>query len=275
MKINFKYSYILDLVYHIFAHIKVDNASDLYDIVYINTDLVKLLHDMEKYYNSHFHRLMIIQFILNNSDSINEVSNILLTHPQFTNADIQYFIVPFINILRIEDRSYRRYWDKVDNENLLDKARIETEISEKFSELEWLFNKYEKEINIYLSYSITRNGRGILSAYKYQAVTPYPLHLSDSFDINHCFYMAFHEITHQITDSLVNSHINMNDGSHDLSEKIAVLADYYWLNDKPAYLKWISQLFGFNEIITTEQFEKIFKAPEAINDKILQECINK
>ena len=270
MRINFKYSYILDLVYHIFAHIKVNNASDLYDENYINPALFSQLSEISDYYNVNFNRLAPIQFILTHAETVDDVSDVLLNNTQFTDNDKQFFIIPFINILRSEDESYSAYWNEINNKN-----QFEAEISEKFSELKWLFEKYNKDIDIYLSYSITKNGRGIYSPNKYQAVVPYPFHVNPRYDVNHCFYIAFHEITHQITDNMIRSDINMDDGSHDLSEKIVILADYYWLNDKTAYLRWISELFGCDEILTAEKFAEIFKVPKDINDKILQECINK
>jgi hypothetical protein len=251
MTVNFKYSYILDLVFHVFAHIKVNNASDLYDGSYeFDTDLTR-------YYNENFNRLAIIQFMLTDAKTIDDVADILLN--KFNEYDKQFFILPFIAILRREDKTYRAQWDRIKPD-----TTIETAIAKKFNEF-----AFDKDINIYLSHSLTRYGRGIYSPDKYQAVVPF------SYDTEHCFYMALHEITHQITDKLLNSDINMDDGSHDLSESVAIMADYHWLNDKESYLRWISKIIGSDVILTADMFENIFKIPKIINDKILRECINK
>lgn len=229
MKINFKYSYVSDIIYHIFAHMKVRNASDLFDESYIemmnSQYLIAETESIAKYYNEFYNRLMPIQFILiDNFESILNLS--------FNENDKKYFISPFMEILRREDKSYREYWN-----NIAKSDEYQTEIAAKFEEVVW---RFDKDIDIYLSFSITKNGRGILSPHKYQAIVPYPFHGNPRYDINHCFYMALHELTHQITDKTLN--MNMDDGSHNLSERLVIETNYEWLNDKESYLKWLNGL---------------------------------
>lgn len=266
MKIYFKYSYIFDIIYHVFAHMKVNNASDLYDESYIekiaSDHLANDMNKLSEYYNTNFNRLMIIQFILTKANTIDDVESILLSNNRFTKDDRQSFIIPFINILRNEDKTYNIYWN-----NIVKNDRYEIEIASKFNEV---IHRFNKDIDIYLSFGITKNGRGILSLDKYQAVVPYPFHVNNKYDINHCFYMAFHELTHQITDSMIGTIINMDDGSHDLSERIVMRADYYWLKDKESYLKWLARLSGSDTLLTVDMFEKIWYLPNDIIEKLIR-----
>lgn len=271
MKIKYKYSYIIDIIYHIFAHIKVCSASNLYDEDYIKMMSTNHLDDeMNKislYYNENFNRLASIQFILTDATTINDVENILLSFNMFTEDDKTFFILPFLDILNNVDKSYSDYWNEINN--TVEKTIVETGITERFNELTWLFDKYNKDIEIYLSYSINKNGRGIYSPNKFQAVVPYPYHVNPKYDIDHSFYMAFHEITHQITDNMIGTIINMDDGSHDLSENIVIRVDYYWLKNKKAYLKWIAKLIDSDELLSVDMFENIFKLPNEIVEKLL------
>jgi hypothetical protein len=96
------------------------------------------------------------------------------------------------------------------------------------------------------------------------------------------FIQLLHEYTHNITDSLLNN-INMKDGSHNLSEYLVILTDYYLIKsiDKsfiPIYFEWIKD--GRNEDLNESKFLSMFNVHEnlrtemkrIIND-ILDSCI--
>ena len=69
MIIEFKYSVVQDLMYHILAHMKVDNASNLYSETYIdNVNKIKngrynsitdAVSPLSNYYNENFERLVV------------------------------------------------------------------------------------------------------------------------------------------------------------------------------------------------------------------------
>ena len=73
MKIEFMYSPAYDLMYHILAHMEINNASNLYSEEYINqinqakagqfADLTAELAPLTAYYNENFDRLAMINFL--------------------------------------------------------------------------------------------------------------------------------------------------------------------------------------------------------------------
>ena len=97
MMIHFQYSAICDLVYHILAHMKVENASDLYSEDYINliskskneteSLLCKEVEKITEYYNDNFERLGIINFLPCYCSALEELQNALLTYNDFTDED--------------------------------------------------------------------------------------------------------------------------------------------------------------------------------------------
>ncbi len=70
MNIEYFYKPHIDLIYHILAHIKVNNASDLYSSTYVKK-MAKLQRNatlvvpdkLIEYYNQNFDKLGIINFI--------------------------------------------------------------------------------------------------------------------------------------------------------------------------------------------------------------------
>lgn len=272
MEIKIYYSKIMDLIYHVFAYLKIDNASDLYDINYIDDidkikksigfeyNIINQLDNVAEYYNKNFNKLCIIQFLPVGMFTLDEYINTLLDYKFFNSSDHDNFITPFIEILRNEYEFYSIHWDTLHHS-----IKVENQIINKFNQLDWLI---DRDVDLYLSFSITKNGRGFYSDTKYIAAVPYPCYLNIKYDINHCYHMAFHEITHQITDRLISQDINMQDGSHDLSENIVIIADYYWLSDKTAYLNWLTSLMNKTETITETQLFDIFKIPAEIDTKL-------
>ena len=73
MIIEFKYSVIQDLMYHILAHMKVENASNLYSEAYIDNvnkikngrydSITEVVSHLSNYYNENFERLGVINFL--------------------------------------------------------------------------------------------------------------------------------------------------------------------------------------------------------------------
>lgn len=67
----------------------------------------------------------------------------------------------------------------------------------------------------------------------------------------------------------------MSDGTHDLSENLVVLFDYYLIKDLNkadirAYFDWLAQNSGNQDVSISElEFLSVFKIPDTLNDDLL------
>jgi len=234
MYINFNYLKHFDLVFHVLAYLKVDNASNLYSEEYIKKtaiekqyfkyDIIPRINLLQDYYNNNFERLLLINFLPFYSKDFNELKNIYRTCNSFTKDDIKYFIDPFIEILENESVFYFDYWEKMHKDNKYIKNTVEENFKNRFKKYKCIFDYYKKKPSVVFSYSITNNGRGFGMDKLFSAVIRFP---KDDEEINYSFIQLLHEYTHQFTDNLLGANINMKDGSHNLSEKIVILTDYY------------------------------------------------
>ena len=102
MELQISYSKQADLVFHVLAHMRVNNASNLHCEEYIETmstkrgdfdfDLVSHLREIEDYYNNNFGRLAMINFYPLVSQDFDDLKNRLLNHQGFSPDDMTYFI---------------------------------------------------------------------------------------------------------------------------------------------------------------------------------------
>lgn len=271
MRISFKYSLISDLVFHVLASMHVNNASNLYSRKYIESFIPSiesgLLHKVSKienYYNDNFERLCMINFLPIYCNNLESLSGALLSYDRFSDEDIQKFIKPFISILEDEFEKYTNFWESKNQKLSAQKSECEKYISERLNDYKNIFDYFGKNADVYFSLSLTCNGRGVYSADSFSAIVPYPLMQKERAD---CFFQLFHEYTHQFTDKLLNTNINMTDGSHDLSEKLVILADYFIFkrtNEEIAntYLSWIAKNSGIeNDKIDESIFLNVFNVP--------------
>ena len=118
-----------------------------------------------------------------------------------------------------------------------------------------------------MSYSIIKNGRGFYINDYFSAAVPFP---ETENDFQSVFFMLLHEYTHQFTDNLLNN-INFDDGSHNLSENIVILADYYLIKETdksliPNYIK----MFSGNMTGSEENFLSYFKVEKTLEMNIIK-----
>jgi hypothetical protein len=286
-----KFSKAFDLVFHALAHMKVDNASNLYHSDYaVNMfkqkqaagfayDISFALSEISHYYNANFERLGVINFLPFYFTDFEEMKNCFIQYNGFTQEDADNFIKPFISILDMESDFFFPWWDKQDSENEARKTALANRINTNFEPFAPIFAYYQKAPQIYLSYTLTANGRGFGGFPEYfTALAPFP---KTDAETDFVFFTLLHEITHQFTDSLVNSNINMQDGSHDLSEKMVVLADYYLLETLcPAgldtYLKWIQFISQNKKLLDAKSFFSLFSIGDeekaAIQEVVAKIC---
>ncbi|NLC68809.1 MAG: hypothetical protein GX754_08560 [Clostridiaceae bacterium] len=283
MEVKFKYSKYIDLVFHVLAHMHVNNASDLFSQKYIGTiqkekhpgdvDLPTEIRPLEQYYNNNFERLGMINFLPFYSDSLNELKQILFNYNGFNKDDINEFVTPFIDLLEREATFYYEYWEK-QHKTLHDRINVvESQMERLLKNYKCIFDYYKKSALVYFSISITRNGRGFSGIKNYfSAVIPFP---TKQQEFVNSFFTLLHEYTHQFTDRLLNTNISMQDGSHNMSENIVMLFDYHLIKavnstHKEAYINRLAKLSGNDGVKITETgILKIFDVPREINNNIL------
>ena len=274
MRIEFKYSQILDLVFHVLAFMQVDNDSNLYSKEYIDSfpfsvesGLIDKVSKIENYYNDNFDRLCMINFLPIYCNDLESLSSVLLSYDRFIGEDINNFVMPFIAILKDEHQQYADFW-KIKIQNLSNEKNVlEKYIYDCLNDYRNIFDYYGKNAEVYFSVSLTCNGRGIYSDSSFSAIVPYPSTQEERKD---CFFQLFHEYTHQFTDKLLNANISMTNGLHELSENLVILADYFIFKrtDKEAanaYLHWIIRNLGKeNDTMDETKFLNEFHVPKEL-----------
>lgn len=281
MMIHFQYSVICDLVYHILAHMKVENASNLYSEDYINliskskneteSLLCKEVEKITEYYNDNFERLGIINFLPCYCFALEELQNALLTYNDFTDEDKDRFIVPLCNIIENEIHFYEGYWLNVFSETKADRTYLEGWMKARFLKYEPLFLYFKKQADIGFSYSLSCNGRGYYQKNSFNAIVPFE---TDQNKYNNTFYQLLHEFTHQFTDRLVATNIKMKDGTHTVSENTAILFNYYLIRtlypeDLVSYCKWIKATSNRN-CFDENSIVHCFPVDNCINESLLK-----
>ncbi len=285
MNIDFIYQKHIDLVFHILAHIKVNNSSDLFSKPYIEKmrlaiqdDKISLPQSAVNYYNQNFNRLGIMNFLPFFTQNMEELIQLLRDYNRFNENDKVFFVYPFVDVLTRHSTKYFEFWDKQFHKEKANRLLIEETLRNKINQYSFLFDYYKKSAKAWLSFSITKNGRGIGISDCFSVAVPYPLDIDK---LDNTFFMLLHEFTHQFTDIIINADINMDDGSHDLSETIVMLTDYYLIknickSDVTPYLSWLAPK-GDETYIDEDLFLKIFKVSEPIQqgiNKIVEQLLN-
>jgi len=280
MIIEFKYSMVYDLMYHILAHLKVENASNLYSKKYIEeiisnkvTEAVNIeekLSYLSKYYNENFDRLGIINFLPFYCSSVKELIAVIENYNGFTVTDKEQFIFPLKQIINDECGFYEDYWKKQYDGTSMLRNEFELHIKNEFNQYKVIFSHFKKSAVVGISYSLTNNGRGFGDPSVFQAVVPF---VYDEKSYKYSFFQILHEYTHQFTNAMLDGEIRMDDGTHALSEKVVILFDYYLVKalnsqDLNSYLEWIEMTLniGFRD---ENEFLSAFQIKNNINEKLL------
>ena len=281
MKIEFKYSVVQDLMYHILAHMKVENASNLYSEAYIDTvneikndrydSIAETVSHLSNYYNKNFERLGVINFLPFVCPSVQDLIGATENYYGFTETDKKEFIFPLIQLLKNELEFYEDYWNKQYDTTSICRKAFELWIKSEMSKYGALFSYFNKFAVVGMSYSLTNNGRGYGDTSSFNAVVPFAF---DESEYKNIFYQILHEYTHQFTDKLLGESIRMDDGTHDISEKAVILFDYYLIKklsikDTDSYLKWIGSLANIDNC-DEKLFLSVFIINDAINEKLLE-----
>ena len=272
MKVEFIYPRYYDLVLHVLAHFKVNNASDLYDEGYI----AKMseargrenpaIYALQDYYNENYERLMLINFLPYYCNSYEEMKQNFLSCKRFTAEDLRLFIKPFIEVLDNESAFFFDYWDA--EHAKLSKPEVEKYFAAALEKFSCLVEYFNKPCRVLFSLVITKNGRGFYSDTHFAALVKFP---QDQALRENTFFQLLHEYTHSFTDELLQRSINMHDGSHNLSEEVVLYADFLLIKavDKgllPAYFEWVGQWYG--DGLNEQDFAGMFGFDEKLNAEI-------
>ena len=279
---NIEYIYLkhYDLIFHVMAYLKVDNASNLYDEKYIAKmavektgfayDLTPAVSVLQEYYNENFERLMWINFLPYYCDDYDDMKVNFLNSHYFTQDDLQMFIKPFIEVLDNESEFFFEYWNKLHDMNNVSRHSTEDYFQKELAKYSCVFDYFRKPCKIIFSYTITQNGRGLYSDSHFVACIRYP---ESNTVYNFSFILLLHEYTHAFTDGLLNKNINMNDGSHGLSEKLAIVADYFLIKSIdesfiPVYVELVTN--GDHKNINDEIFLSMFNIDEYLQAELME-----
>ena len=280
MQIEFIYPKHYDLIFHVLAYFKVNNASDLYDESYIAKmaeekqgflyDIQPVARALQGYYNENFERLMLINFLPYYSNDYDDMKNNFLECDHFTQDDLQLFIKPFIEMLDNESEFFFSYWDTLSEKYALTKESTENYFVEKIKKYPCIFDYFQKSCKVLFSFIITQNGRGFYSDTHFAALIRFPEKEAD-FDFS--FMQLLHEYTHQFTDGLLNKNINMEDGSHNLSENVVIVADYFLIksmdaNLVPKYFDWVGSHCG--EKLDEGKLLSLFNFDEGLRAELMK-----
>ena len=283
MKFEFVYSRHFDLIFHVLAYFDVPNASNLYDVHYIEKmayekagfeyDITLAIAPLQDYYNKNFERLMLINFLPYYCNSYDEMKNNFLSCVHFTQDDLQFFVIPFIAMLDNESKFFFSYWETLNAQLEPMKQSVENSFTRQLKKYACVFEYFNKSCRILFSFNITKNGRGFYSDTHFAALARFPEKESD---FKFSFIQLFHEYTHNFTDKLLGANINMQDGSHDLSEYIVMVTDYYLIKALdvdliPAYFEWVKQWSG--DDLDEDKFLKSYSFDEHLKAEMMAELM--
>lgn len=281
MVIEYKYSVVQDLMYHILAHMKVENASNLYSGAYIDyvekikngryDSITEVVAHLSNYYNENFERLGVINFLPFMCSSVQDLISATENYYGFTETDKKEFVSPLNQLLKHEFEFYEHYWNRLYNTTSICRKALESWLKNEMSKYGALFSYFNKFAVIGMSFSMTCNGRGYGDTSSFNAVVPFAF---DESEYKNTFYQILHEYTHQFTDKLLGNNIRMDDGTHDISEKAVILFDYYLIHklyneDTSSYLKWVGSLANVDNC-DEKSFLSVFKINDDINETLLE-----
>lgn len=284
MQMEFTYSYVFDLVYHMLAHMTVNNASNLYSEEYIAKireakggefeDITEPMGQLAEYYNAHFGRLGMVNFLGFGCPDLNVFKYAMEQHPYFTAEDKDCFLYPFWDLLQKEALFYESYWKDMYDRSEQAREHLTAYLTKEWEKYKVLGSYFQKSRAIAgISYSITCNGRGLGHYDAFLAVVPFA---EKEKAYKNTFLQLLHEYTHQFTDGMLQQNINMEDGSHAFSEYVVILFDYYLIKtlcpeDLEEYLYFLSpEAESGGPIMTEEILLSVFELPAQWHERLQQ-----
>ena len=282
---EFTYSYVWDLVYHMLAHLPVNNPSNLYSEEYIAKireakggqfeDITESMGQLAEYYNAHFDRLMMVNFLPFGCQNMDALKYMVEQYPYFTAEDKKGFLTPFLELLQKENLFYKVYWKDMYDRSEKARVQLEAYLTKEWGKYKVLGSYFHKDRAIVgISYSMTCNGRGIyVGDDVFAAVVPFA---EEEKEYKRMFLQLLHEYTHGFTDVMLQQNISMEDGTHGFSENVVIVFDYYLIKalcpeDLEAYLLFLSpEAENGGPIMTEEILLSVFELPAQWHERLQQ-----
>ncbi len=276
-----KNNYIADLTYHLFSYMDLgsENAANVYSKDYIakiekikkgydfKDTLEEDLKDLTEVFYKRFSSLEKIMFIPFYVSSYEEFKNVVLTGGEFTEEDITDFVQPFLEVMEKEQEFYLPYWDNLWESDKQNRSQFIEYLNTQFSPIQNLLD-YEGIIpEIYLCYSMSKNGRGFdKNGTKCVAV----LSPTNEEKYSYSYFFVLHELTHVITDPIVGVAVSPVGEDHNIIENLVFLFDYYLLENLapeqlPEYLDYIKI---DDQQITNDKLEEIYEIKDEYKQKL-------
>ena len=268
-----------DLIFHVFAHVKIDNASDIYDEAYVakmERELGRktvILESVIAYYCANFERLTFVNFLpYFMAKSVEEVCYMIRQVGMTTKEDNERFVQPFCDMIQEISADYIAYWERKKDEGQISYDGLKAYLDEQSSVMSRFFENLHamtnRKLMVIISESLRCNGRAFMMGDMSVVILPVP---SEQYSLQQIFMQLVHECTHMITDPLIES-IRMDDGSHDIAECQVMLFDL-WLFERDSkalceeYVKWLSQeaLDECEKNLSDEQKKKLREAFEKVS----------
>ncbi len=272
------YAPYIDLLYHALAHMRVNNASNLYSEAYIReasaampsaSALREKMAALEAYYNEHFERLMPLAFLPFYAPDNASARQLMLSYSDFTEEDRHCFIEPFLDAAEAETAAYLP-WRQVRMEEAKPFVQAFQDCLTNSPVLRVLCQVTGKRACAYLSCSMPCNGRGIIMENALCGMVAAPLSMDE---LEASAIQLLHEYTHAWTDPMQEGTISMEDGSHALTEAVVVVTDD-WLFElyRPerlaAYRAWCARMLGVADVPGRKTLESLMHLPEAWQQRI-------
>jgi len=268
----------IDLLYHALAHMKVNNASNLYSEAYIRQasaamPSAKALREkmaaLEAYYNEHFERLVPLAFLPFYAPDDASARQMMLYCANFTEEDRRCFIEPFLSAAEAETAAYMPW-----RQERMEKAKPFIQAFQDYLTnspvLQALCQVTGKQACAYLSCSMPCNGRGFIMDSALGAMVAAPLSMDE---VEASAMQLLHEYTHAWTDPMQEGPISMEDGSHDLTEAVVIVTDD-WLfelhhpEQLATYRAWCARMLGVAHVPDRKTLESMMGLPEAWQSRI-------
>lgn len=235
---NIDLNFHADLIYHLLAHMNLkDNASNLYSKDYIkyikkrkqavciNNNLEEELLGFNSLYLKGFQRLALINFMPFCTNSLKDTEEALVNQPFYTKEDKEDFLLPFISIgQRESEMFYRDFWEDELKKHSKILEDFNTYIEKEISKFTSIFKYYKVSPKVYISQSLTRNGRGFYMKDNFTAVVPMP---KDYVGFSKGFITAFTLIDSEASQRVLQKLGFINEGiAHEFLEVGGVWKDH-------------------------------------------------
>jgi hypothetical protein len=262
---------------------QVNNPSNLYSEEYISMireakdgkfeDITESMGQLAEYYNTHFERLRMVNFLPFGCQNMEALKYMVEQQPYFTDADKESFLTPFLALLQRESLFYQAYWKGMYDRSEQAREHLAAYLTKEWEKYKALGSYFHKNRAIAgISYSMTCNGRGLYAGDIFVAVVPFK---EEEREYKRTFLQLLHEYTHTFTDPMLQQNISMEDGSHNFSEYVVMIFDYYLINalcpeDLEEYLDYLCFITGEEGPITEELLFSGIKLPAQWHEKLKQ-----